>query len=74
MEGSIRYACFLGGVVDTRFIGFLGDGEPEELLPDDEAEGERLLQDNININQDLLCRYGMMASKNYKGKGLQKSY
>lgn len=32
-------------MLDIRFIAFLGDGEPEELLPDDEAERERLLQD-----------------------------
>lgn len=30
-------------MLDTRFIAFLGEGEPEELLPLDEAERERLL-------------------------------
>lgn len=32
-------------MLDTRFIAFLGEGEPEELLPLDEAERERLLLD-----------------------------
>lgn len=32
-------------MLETRFIAFLGEGEPEVLLPDDEAERERLLQD-----------------------------
>lgn len=36
--------CFRGGVVDVLFRGFLGEREPEELLPEDEAERERLLQ------------------------------
>lgn len=31
-------------MLDIRFIPFLGEGEPEELLPDDEAERERLLR------------------------------
>lgn len=30
-------------MLDTLFIAFLGEGEPEELLPLDEAERERLL-------------------------------
>lgn len=29
---------------DTRFTAFLGEGEPVELLPDVEAERERLLR------------------------------
>lgn len=29
---------------ETRFIPFLGEGEPVELLPDVEAERERLLR------------------------------
>lgn len=43
-EDSGRRSSFLGGVVDILFISFLGEWEPEELLPDDEAERERLLQ------------------------------
>lgn len=39
------WPCLRGGVLDTRFIAFLGEGEPEELLPLDEAERERLLLD-----------------------------
>lgn len=31
-------------MLDILFIAFLGEREPEELLPDDEAERERLLR------------------------------
>lgn len=44
-EASSWWPCLRGGVFDTRFIAFLGEGEPEELLPLDEAERERLLLD-----------------------------
>lgn len=37
-------------MLDTRFIAFLGEGEPEELLPLDDAERERLLLDEAGIN------------------------
>lgn len=47
MEVSIW--CFRGGVLDIRFITFLGEGEPDELLPDDEAERERLLLDQKTL-------------------------
>lgn len=40
-----RCICFRGGELDILFfIAFLGEREPEELLPDDEAERERLLR------------------------------
>lgn len=39
------WICFRGGVLDILFIAFLGEREPEELLPEEEAERERLLQD-----------------------------
>ncbi len=32
-------------MLDILFIAFLGEREPEELLPEDEAERDRLLQD-----------------------------
>lgn len=44
MEVSRRWSCIRGGVVDILFISFLGEREPEELLPEDEAERERLLK------------------------------
>lgn len=44
MEVSGRWACFRGGVLDILFIAFLGEREPEELLPEDEAERERRLR------------------------------
>jgi len=50
MEVSGRWTGFRGGVVDILFTGFLGEREPEELLPEDEAERERLLQ-NRNRSQ-----------------------
>lgn len=37
-------------MLDILFIAFLGEREPEELLPEDEAERERLLQDIKHIN------------------------
>lgn len=37
-------------MLDTRFTAFLGEGEPEELLPLDEAERERLLLDGTGLN------------------------
>lgn len=43
-----RWICFRGGVVDILFTGFLGEREPEELLPEDEAERERLLENTKN--------------------------
>lgn len=59
VEASRWYACFLGGVFDTRFIPFLGEGEPVELLPDVEAERERLLQDAntsiLSVRHFLIC-------------------
>lgn len=45
IEASRWWPCLRGGVLDTRFIAFLGEGEPEELLPLDEAERVRLLLD-----------------------------
>lgn len=54
VEVSRWYGCFLGGVFDTRFIAFLGEGEPLELLPDVEAERERLLQDATTSNISVL--------------------
>lgn len=45
MEVSRGCTCFRGGVPDILFIAFFGEPEPEELLPEDEAERERLLQD-----------------------------
>ncbi len=36
-------------MLDILFIAFLGEREPEELLPEDEAERERLLQDTNRI-------------------------
>lgn len=40
-----RCACFRGGELDILFfIAFLGEREPEELLPDEDAERERLLR------------------------------
>lgn len=44
MEVSRRWSCIRGGVVDILFTGFLGERETEELLPEDEAERERLLK------------------------------
>lgn len=41
--------CFRGGVVDVLFRVFLGERKPEELLPEDEAERERLLQTKGNF-------------------------
>lgn len=38
-------------MLDTRFIAFLGEREPDELLPEDEAERERLLRTG-----ERLCR------------------
>lgn len=39
-----RATGFLGGVTDGLFTAFLGEREGEELLPEDEAERERLLR------------------------------
>lgn len=39
------WTCFRGGVLDILFIAFLGERELEELLPEEEADRERLLQD-----------------------------
>lgn len=50
IEASRWWPCLRGGVLDTRFIAFLGEGEPEELLPLDEAERERLLLDKTYTN------------------------
>lgn len=36
-------------MLDILFIAFLGEQEPEELLPEDEAERERLLQDTNTV-------------------------
>lgn len=44
MEVSRGCTCFRGGVPDILFIAFFGEPEPEELLPEDEAERERLLR------------------------------
>lgn len=43
-EGAGRWTCFRGGVVDILFTSFLGERETEELLPEDEAERDRLLK------------------------------
>lgn len=43
-EAPGRRSCFRGGVADILFTGFLGERDPEELLPEDEAERERLLK------------------------------
>lgn len=50
MEVSGWWTCFRGGVLEILFIAFLGEREPEELLPEDEAERERLLQDTNSNN------------------------
>ena len=41
--GSRRRGCLRGGVVDVLFTAFLGEWDLEELLPEVEAERERLL-------------------------------
>lgn len=57
MEVSGWWSCFRGGVLDILFIAFLGEREPEELLPEDEAERERLLQDtNASTVSAVQCR------------------
>lgn len=53
-EVSVWRALFLGGVVEVLFTAFLGDREVEELLPEDEAERERLLEATNRINEPLL--------------------
>lgn len=49
-DGAGRLTCFRGGVLDIPFTGFLGERETEELLPEDEAERDRLLRTG-----DRLC-------------------
>lgn len=44
-------------MLDILFTAFLGERELEELLPEDEAERERLLQDT-NTNKVLFFLYG----------------
>lgn len=39
-------------MLDILFIAFLGEREPEELLPEDEAERDRLLRTG-----ERLCRF-----------------
>lgn len=40
-------------MLDILFIAFLGEREPDELLPEDEAERERLLQDTNTVTSML---------------------
>jgi len=50
--GSGWRGCLRGGVVDILFAAFLGERDLEELLPEDEAERERLLV-HIGRNKSL---------------------
>lgn len=50
-------------MVDILFIAFLGERELEELLPEDEAERERLLQD---ANTQTTLSVWTVNSKKYK--------
>lgn len=46
LRGGVVEIRLRGGVVEILFTGFLGEREPDELLPEDEAERERLLEFN----------------------------
>lgn len=67
VEASRWYGCFLGGVFDIRFTAFLGEGEPVELLPDVEAERERLLQDvsTSNLSVSYMIRWSEEKNNNF---------
>ena len=55
MDVSRCCSCFRGGVLDILFITFLGEPECAELLPEDEAERERLLQDTKKSFSPMRC-------------------
>ena len=51
-EGSPWRGCFLGGVAEGRLTAFLGEGE--ELLPEEEGERERRLEDRHTTSVTVL--------------------